>query len=48
VLDEATRAEPNPGPAGVYREMQELFDEAARDLSGVFARHRRLVSGTPS
>jgi xylulokinase len=44
-LDAATRAVPDQGAAGVYREMQELFDEAARDLAGVFARHRRLVSG---
>jgi xylulokinase len=45
-LDEATRAVPNQDAAGVYREMQELFDEAARDLAGVFARHRRLLAGT--
>jgi xylulokinase len=44
-LEEATRAIPNQGAAGVYREMQELFDETARDLSGVFARHRRLLPG---
>jgi len=43
-LDGATRAVPDQCAAGVYREMQDLFDEAARDLSGVFARHRRLLS----
>jgi xylulokinase len=43
-LDDTTHAVPNQGAAGVYREMQDLFDEAARDLSGVFARHRRLLS----
>jgi len=43
-LDDTTRAVPDEGAARVYREMQELFDLAARDLSEVFARHRRLVS----
>jgi len=46
--DEATRAVPNQRSVGVYRELQELFDETARDLSGVFARHRRLLAGTLS
>jgi xylulokinase len=44
-LDETTRAVPDQRSVGVYRELQELFDETARDLSGVFARHRRLVAG---
>jgi hypothetical protein len=44
-LDDTTRAEPDQRSVEVYREMQELFDEAARDLAGVFARHRRLASG---
>jgi xylulokinase len=44
-LDETTRAVPDQRSVGVYRELQELFDETARDLSGVFARHRRLLAG---
>ena len=44
-LDEGTRAEPNPAAAATYREMQALFDQAARDLGGVFRRHRQLTAG---
>jgi xylulokinase len=44
-LDDTTRAVPDQRSVGVYRELQELFDETARDLAGVFARHRRLVAG---
>jgi xylulokinase len=44
-LDGTTRAVPDQRSVEVYRELQELFDETARDLSGVFARHRRLVAG---
>jgi len=43
-LDDTTRAVPDEGAAGMYCEMQELLDGAARDLAGVFTRHRRLVS----
>ena len=42
-LDESTRAVPDGHSAGVYRGMQELFDQTARDLSGVFTRHRQLL-----
>lgn len=44
-LDETTRAVPDARAAAVYREMQALFDRSARDLGGVFAAHRRLLSG---
>ena len=44
-LDEGTRAEPNPAAAATYREMQALFDQTARDLGGVFRRHRQLTAG---
>ncbi len=44
-LDEATRAVPNEAAVGVYRGMQELFDQTARDLGGVFSRHRQLLTG---
>jgi hypothetical protein len=43
-LDETTRALPDVHAAAVYREMQGLFDLAARDLGGVFAKHRGLLS----
>jgi xylulokinase len=44
-LDDTTRAVPDQRSVEVYRELQGLFDETARDLSGVFARHRRLLGG---
>jgi hypothetical protein len=44
-LDDTTRAVPDQRSVEVYRELQGLFDETARDLSGVFARHRRLLAG---
>jgi hypothetical protein len=28
-----------------YRDLQEIFDQAVRDLAGTFARHRRFVRG---
>jgi xylulokinase len=43
-LDDTTRAVPNPAASSVYREMQALFEATARDLRGVFARHRRIAS----
>jgi xylulokinase len=44
-LDDMTRAVPDQRSVEVYRGLQELFDETARDLDGVFARHRRLLPG---
>ncbi len=44
-LDETTRAVPDAKAVGVYRQMQALFDQSARDLGGVFATHRRLLTG---
>ncbi|HNV03631.1 MAG TPA: xylulokinase [Vicinamibacterales bacterium] len=43
-LDETTRAMPDARTAAVYLEMQALFDRSARDLGGVFAAHRRLLT----
>jgi len=43
-LDETTRAVPDAKAVGVYRRMQALFDQSARDLGGVFAMHRRLLT----
>jgi xylulokinase len=43
-LEEATRAVPNEGAVRVYRGMQQLFDHTARDLGGVFSRHRQLLT----
>jgi xylulokinase len=42
-LNEATRALPDPGRAGRYTNLQAIFDQAARDLAGTFARHRRVI-----
>jgi xylulokinase len=44
-LDEATRAVPDPSRAAVYRQLQQMFDRAARDLGGVFALHRPFITG---
>jgi xylulokinase len=44
-LNDTTRAVPDQRSVEVYRGLQELFDETARDLDGVFARHRRLLTG---
>ena len=43
-VDEATRAVPAPAAAALYREMQRLFDTAARDLRGAFGLHRQLIN----
>ena len=46
-LDEATRVVPDHAAAARYRDLQEIFDQAARDLAGTFASHRRFLgSGT--
>jgi xylulokinase len=43
-MDEATRVVPDPAETARYRGLQAIFDQAARDLSATFARHRRFLS----
>jgi xylulokinase len=45
-LNSAERAEPNAKCVAVYRELQELQDDASKALRGVFARHRKFVLGS--
>jgi xylulokinase len=42
--DESTRALPNPETAGIYRQLQTLFEAAADDLAPSFRQHRRLIA----
>jgi len=42
-LNEDTRAVPDSGRVARYRDLQAIFDQAARDLSGTFTRHRRFI-----
>jgi xylulokinase len=42
-MDAATRAVPDPDKVSRYRDLQEMFDQAARDLARTFARHRRFI-----
>jgi xylulokinase len=42
-LNPAETAEPDPGSARIYRELQALQDEMSRALRGVFTQHRRFV-----
>ena len=42
-MDDATRVAPSPGAAARYRDLQAIFDQAARDLAPTFARHRRFI-----
>jgi xylulokinase len=42
-LDESTSTTPGAAASARYRVLQELFDGAARDLAGTFARHRRFI-----
>ena len=42
-LDSRRRARPDPGKAGLYRDLQELQDEASRGLRKAFSRHRALL-----
>jgi xylulokinase len=44
-LNAAERAEPDAKNVAVYRELQELQDEASGALREVFKRHRRFVLG---
>ena len=44
-MDDATRVVPDPATAARYRDLQEIFDHAARDLAGTFSRHRRFLGG---
>jgi xylulokinase len=42
-MDDATRVVPEPGATARYRDLQAIFDQAARDLAGTFSRHRRFI-----
>jgi len=44
-MDDATRAVPEPGGTTRYRDLQAIFDQAARDLAHTFASHRRFLGG---
>ena len=44
-LDESTRAAPDFAATARYRELQGIFDQAARDLARTFASHRRFIWG---
>jgi xylulokinase len=44
-LDESTRAVPDSAAAARYRDLQKIFDGAARDLAGTFSRHRGYLQG---
>ena len=44
-MNDATRVVPEPGAAARYRDLQAIFDQAARDLGGTFSRHRRFLGG---
>jgi xylulokinase len=44
-MDDATRVVPAPATAARYRELQDIFDQAARDLAGTFSHHRRFLGG---
>jgi xylulokinase len=42
-MDDATRVVPEPGETARYRDLQAIFDQAARDLAGTFSLHRRFL-----
>src|SRR5437870_2944386 len=44
-LNRAGTAHPNAKNLALYRELQSLQDELSRSLRGLFAKHRRFVSG---
>jgi len=44
-MDDATRVVPEPGETARYRDLQGIFDQAARDLAGTFSSHRRFLGG---
>jgi xylulokinase len=44
-MDDATRVVPDPKEAARYRDLQEIFDQAVRDLARTFASHRRFLRG---
>ena len=44
-MDETTRVVPDPASAARYRNLQAIFDQAARDLAGTFSLHRRFLGG---
>jgi sugar (pentulose or hexulose) kinase len=45
VMDDETRVAPDQARAARYRDLQAIFDQAARDLAVTFARHRRYLRG---
>jgi hypothetical protein len=44
-LNEATRALPDSGRVGRYKNLQAIFDRAVRGLAGTFTDHRRYLRG---
>jgi len=42
-MDDATRVVPDPATAARYRDLQGIFDQAARDLARTFASHRTFL-----
>jgi uncharacterized protein YukE len=42
-MDDATRVVPDADAAARYRSLQEIFDQAARDLAHTFASHRSFL-----
>jgi xylulokinase len=42
-MDYDTVVVPDPEETARYRDLQEIFDQAVRDLAGTFARHRRFI-----
>jgi xylulokinase len=44
-LNEASRAQPDSGRVGRYKNLQAIFDRAVRGLAGTFTDHRRYLRG---
>jgi len=44
-MDDATRVVPHPEETARYRDLQAIFDQAARDLGHTFSLHRGFLRG---
>jgi xylulokinase len=44
-MDDATRIVPHPEETARYRDLQQIFDHAVRDLARTFGSHRRFLEG---
>ena len=44
-MNDASWVVPEPGAAARYRDLQAIFNQAARDLAGTFSLHRRFLGG---